>query len=209
MSFWDDFVKSAYTGTQARDVMGNFLLQSEREEREAFDKVKKEARDRVAGRSLEGNHFTSMRNLARPNGDPIRLPVQAGMKVQFASDASAIMSYEDPPAPNATGIVVAVKTASGSVTEANGHVFVKFPDKRIRAIHPSHLTASKGAVRTPTAKTAIRVASLGDLSDFLRVAGSESTLIHKATKDLWSVKKDAQGYLIERLFTDDSTPLKV
>ncbi len=58
-------------------------------------------------------------------------------------------------------------------------------------------------------KTAtFRVASLGDLTDFLKVANG--TLVHKSTKDLWSFNKDADGnFLVSRLFDDEGEPLKV
>jgi len=57
-------------------------------------------------------------------------------------------------------------------------------------------------------KTARRkVASLGDLSGFIR--DSAETLIHKSDRDLWSLKKEADGsYYIERLFDDNGEPLK-
>ena len=52
-----------------------------------------------------------------------------------------------------------------------------------------------------------RVATLGDISQFLKVA--EGRLIHKSTKDLWSFQKDADGsILVERLFDEQGEPLK-
>jgi|APSaa5957512535_1039671.scaffolds.fasta_scaffold11213_2 hypothetical protein len=52
-----------------------------------------------------------------------------------------------------------------------------------------------------------RVASLGDLTDFLKSA--DGKLIHKSTNDLWSYNKDADGnFLVSRLFDDESEPLK-
>ena len=58
-------------------------------------------------------------------------------------------------------------------------------------------------------KTAMfRVASLGDLTDFLKVASG--ALVHKSTKDLWSYSKDADGnFLVSRLFDGEGEPLKV
>ena len=55
----------------------------------------------------------------------------------------------------------------------------------------------------------IKVASLGDLSDFFRLA--TDTLIHKAEKDLWKISEDAKGgVVIERLFDPDTKkPIKV
>ncbi len=51
------------------------------------------------------------------------------------------------------------------------------------------------------------VASLGDLSNFLRL--SAETLIHRSEKDLWALKKEADGkFYIERLFDDNGEPLK-
>lgn len=52
-----------------------------------------------------------------------------------------------------------------------------------------------------------KVAGLGDLSNFIRL--SNETLINKSDRDLWSIKKDADGgLLIERMFDDDGNPLK-
>ncbi len=51
-----------------------------------------------------------------------------------------------------------------------------------------------------------RVASLGDLTDFLKV--SEGTLIHKSTNDLWSFAADGEGFTLTRLFDDGGEPLK-
>lgn len=52
-----------------------------------------------------------------------------------------------------------------------------------------------------------RIASLGDLSGFVRT--SADTLIHKSQKDLWAIKKDGGGGMyIERLFDDNGSPLK-
>jgi len=48
---------------------------------------------------------------------------------------------------------------------------------------------------------------MGDLTAFLKV-GSE-TLVHKATRDLWSLRKDGKEFVIERLFDDTGVPLKV
>lgn len=53
----------------------------------------------------------------------------------------------------------------------------------------------------------IKVASLGDLTGFLRV--SSNLLVHKSTNDLWNVTKTADGaFEVSRLFDDDGSPLK-
>jgi hypothetical protein len=60
---------------------------------------------------------------------------------------------------------------------------------------------------TPTPGHKRRVASLRDLSAFTRV--SAETLVHKSDRDLWAIKREANGgFSIERLFDDNGTPLK-
>ena len=52
-----------------------------------------------------------------------------------------------------------------------------------------------------------KVASLQDLHNFVRL--SSETLIHKSDRDLWALKKEADGnFFIERLFDDNGDPLK-
>jgi len=55
----------------------------------------------------------------------------------------------------------------------------------------------------------VKVASLGDLSEFFRIA--TDTLVHKAKKDLWRISEDANGsVVIERLFDPNTkNPIKV
>lgn len=62
-------------------------------------------------------------------------------------------------------------------------------------------------VRRGKKASVIRVASLGDLTQFLKRA--DGKLVHKSTNDLWSYSKDADGnFLVERLFDDEGSPLK-
>lgn len=52
-----------------------------------------------------------------------------------------------------------------------------------------------------------KVASIQDLSGFVRL--SADTLIHRSNKDLWALKKEADGnYFVERLFDDNGEPIK-
>ena len=55
----------------------------------------------------------------------------------------------------------------------------------------------------------VKVASLGDLSDFFRI--STDTLVHKAEKDLWRIGENSKGeVVIERLFDPaNNKPIKV
>ncbi len=59
-------------------------------------------------------------------------------------------------------------------------------------------------VVTPT-KT-VRVASIRQLAAFTRV--NAETLVHKSERDLWAIKQDGEGLVIQRLFADDGRPLK-
>ena len=53
----------------------------------------------------------------------------------------------------------------------------------------------------------MKVASVSALKPFLRL--SADTLVHKSDRDLWALKKEADGsYFIERLFDDNGDPIK-
>jgi hypothetical protein len=67
--------------------------------------------------------------------------------------------------------------------------------------------AIKAAGHIKRQASSVRVASLGDLTSFFTKVGND-TLIHKSTRDLWALKQDANGFLIERLFDDHGEPLK-
>ena len=93
--------------------------------------------------------------------------------------------------------------------------------KTLVTIHkmlPKHLRAdalsraeSKGVALKAAGRVkrqaAVRLGSLGDLTSFFTKVGGD-TLIHKSTRDLWALKQDAGGFLIERLFDDSGEPLK-
>lgn len=59
-----------------------------------------------------------------------------------------------------------------------------------------------------TPKTARRkVAKVADLKEFERISSEQ--LIHRSQKDLWTLKKEADGsFWVERLFDDNGEPLK-
>lgn len=59
---------------------------------------------------------------------------------------------------------------------------------------------------TPLARR--KVASIQDLAGFIRL--STDTLVHKADKDLWAIKRQTDGSMfVERMFADDGSPLKI
>lgn len=211
--FWDNLTRTVFASDADLDMVGGYLTASEREEAAELRLVESAVEHRLKGKSVVEGSFESVRGLTDRDRakQALALPVEAGVKVQFASNSGAVLTYEDPPAPGSTGTVVAVKSASGPITSHNGLVFARWDDGKVRGIHADHLRLAAGTVRRSTASTVnrIRVASLGDLSDFLRVAGTDSTLVHKATKDLWSVRRDGADYVIERLFDDTGSPVKV
>jgi len=184
--FWDNLLKEAAFDNEATGSIDEYL----------------------GGTPFEGEQFTSMRELTDRSrqANALPLPVEAGTRVEFAGKLGAVLAYDDAPEPKSQGTVVAVKSAGGDLTAHEGKVFVEWDDGKFRSIHAEHLRlAEKGRVKRQ-ATDRMRVASLGDLSDFLKVA--DGTLIHKSTQDLWSFRQDGGEYVIERLFDDNGGPLK-
>ena len=148
------------------------------------------------------------KKLAEQNSvQKVALPIATGTRVQFAATLDAALAYPTMPADKTAGVVVTVRTAGGKTNTHEGRVFVAFQDGTFGAFYPQHL---KYATNTRTAKAVVRhVASLGDLSEFMLSKEASDELIHKATKDLWSFKKNGDQYVLERLFDDSGLPLKV
>lgn len=181
--------------------------------------------EHLSGRAL-GASFESVRALTdrerQANG--LQLPVKAGTRVTFVGSLGAVLSTDDPPEEGMLGTVVTAKSAGREITSHDGKVFVKWADGRFRSIHSEFLRLASDqsrpkeartarqdptdpAGRIPVSQTRIRVASLGDLTNFLKVA--DHTLVHKSTRDLWTFQKDADGsVLVQRLFNDNGSPLK-
>jgi len=132
-----------------------------------------------------------------------------GARVAFVTNLGTLLTYPNPPEPNATGTVVKVRTSSGDTTAVDGRVFVKWDNGEFSAVQHDHLRPAPPTKVATTTTFQIRTANLGDLSEFLRVGGTESDLVHKATKDLWAFRMDGDEYVIERLFDADGDPLKV
>lgn len=144
--------------------------------------------------------------------------ILAGSRVSFVTNLGSIMLYPNPPSRGALGTVVKVRTLSGDTTCHNDFVFVKWDDGHFLPTHREHLRLSADQKlshsyrKGTTTRTYDRfiVASLGVLSDeFFVIASAGTDLVHKATKDLWSISKVEDSYVIERLFDDTGEPLKV
>ena len=188
--FWDSLLKNAYTGVAGVSDTVNMFL------------------DDAVDTTIQPKAFDSVRERTDKfrNENALELPVKAGTRVSFEGNLGAVLSYADVPENGATGTVVSVKSATGDITSHEGKVFIEWDDKKFRPIHVEHLRAAsekKTQVRTST----MRVSSLGDLSDFLKI--SSEALVHKATKDIWSFRKEGESFVIERLLDDEGNPLKV
>lgn len=135
-----------------------------------------------------------------------------GMRV-VASTNNGLVIPNALPMAGTKGTVVKIRTASGDVTHLDGDVFVQWDGRgdKIDRVPPEFLK-----------QASMRVASLDDfivlsgpslsISAFVqqsRGAPTEGELIHKATRDLWTVKVGEDGsYDIERLFDNTGEPLK-
>jgi len=125
-------------------------------------------------------------------------PVSEGTRVSFDTNIGSVLTYSDPPNPGTYGTVVSVRTPEGDSTTMGDMVFVKWDDERLLTLDRRHLRLAR-----------IRVSSIGDLSDFMRCGGErEGELIHKSTKDIWSLSEDGDGWIIERLLNDEDGPLE-
>ena len=144
---------------------------------------------------------TSMQALTDKGRLDMALPFPAieGTRVSFETNIGSVLTYPDPPEGHVLGTVVTVRTPEGDSTSMGDMVFVKWDDDRLMTIDRRHLRVAR-----------MRVSSLGDLTDFMRVSGDDKSgeLVHKSTKDMWSVAEDGESWVIERLFDDSEGPLE-
>jgi len=63
--------------------------------------------------------------------------------------------------------------------------------------------------RTPKTASShrLRVASIDQLKGFMRL--SQESLVHMSTQDLWFARREGDELVLERLFDDNGSPLKV
>jgi len=165
----------------------------------------------LQGRDLRGVTAGSLSELTDRGraANALHLPVEAGARVAFVYNLGSVLTYPSIPNEGVSGTVVVVRSANGDATSYEGRVMVAWDDGVFRPILAEHLR--QAGLKTKQAQSmALRVSCLGDLSSlFGPTRNGSSDLIHRATKDLWSFRKDAEGYVIERLFNEDGNPLKV
>lgn len=159
--------------------------------------------------SLDGDFFKQVKEEAEKEG--IALPVKSGTRVSFVANLSSVLTYPDVPDPSVKGTVVTVRTAGGDSTLGDGRLFILWDDGKFRPMCPEHVRLEMGK----TAKSVRMVTSdLDSISTMFVPAmdvntASGNDLVHKTTRDLWSVKQEGGEFLIERLFDGDGNPLKV
>lgn len=156
----------------------------------------------LSEKKIGGTHTTSLQALTDKGREAhaIPLPVAEGTRVAFVVNVGSVLSYDDPPSEGTVGSVVSVHTSLGVKTGHQEMVFVRWDgNKDVMPVDRRHLRVDK-----------MRVASLGDLSEFLVVAGDNTSgeLVHKSTDDMWSFQQDGDSWVIQRLFEESDGPLK-
>lgn len=163
----------------------------------------------LQGRSIGGAENSALQALTDRGraAHALELPVSAGTRVSFVHNLGSVLHYAFVPDEGVQGTVVTVRGAAGDVTVHDGMVMVAWDDGNFLPTHPEHLRLAKKGKQARTVRMSF--SSLGDLAGLFEQAKTGSSdLVHKATKDLWSFRKEGEEYVIERLFDADGGPLK-
>ena len=136
------------------------------------------------------------------------LNFEDGMRVVAYTNNGAVIPGQLPKS-GTKGTVVSVKTATGDVVSLDGEIFVKFDSRdKIDRIPANFLRVA--SMKVSNINDHFIVLSGPNLSASFMSQAGESTLVHKATQDLWSMKVSEDGsFDVERLFDDNGNPLKV
>ena len=158
----------------------------------------------LSGSKIADTRTTSLQALTDKGREAasIPLPVPEGTRVSFIANVGSVLTYPDPPEEGAIGTVVGVHTSLGHKTSHEDMVFVRWDGTTgVMTVDKRHLRVD-----------AMRVASLGDLSDFFIVVGGASDksgeLIHRSTEDMWAFHQDGDSWVINRLFEETEDPIK-
>lgn len=167
----------------------------------------------LQGRTIDGAENSILQQLTDQGRATasLSLPVEAGTRVSFSHNIGAVLAYENVPPEGVEGTVITVRSALGDVTASQHGVHVLWDDGKFRVFAAEHLQRAK--LNKKVAST-MRISfvdfdhsGIGNL--FSLTKSGSSDLVHKATKDLWSFRQDGDQYIIERLFNEDGSPLKV
>jgi len=131
---------------------------------------------------------------------------QEGARV-YVSTNNGLIIPSNLPMSGSKGTVCSVKTANGDKTSLDGEVFVRWDGRNKIESVPSLFLK----------KASVRVSNLDDFyfldgnTTMLQFASqNDANLVHKSTKDLWSVRVSEDGsFDVERLFDDEGNPLKI
>lgn len=136
------------------------------------------------------------------------LNFEDGMRVVAHTNNGVVIPGQLPRA-GTKGTVVSVKTATGDVVSLDGEVFVRFDGRNnIDRIPAAFLRVA--SMKVSSLDEHFIVLSGPNLSASFMSQAGESTLVHKSTQDLWSMKVSDDGsFDVERLFDDNGNPLKV
>lgn len=169
-------------------------------------------------RTVEGAASTSVRALTDKQraAKALPLPVEAGTRVRFVANLGSVLTYDNVPGDGLEGTVVTVRTADGDTTHWNDRVMVAWDDGQFRPIMAEHLRRASPAGKKANSVRMV-MSCFEDLSTFFGpvrtslggIRRANTDLVHKATKDLWSFRKDGDQFVIERLFDESGKPLKV
>jgi hypothetical protein len=135
------------------------------------------------------------------------LKFEDGMRVSAHTNNGVVIPGQLPRA-GTKGTVVSVKTATGDVVSLDGEVFVRFDGRNnIDRIPATFLRVA--SMKVSSLDEHFIVLSGPNLSASFMSQAGESTLVHKSSQDLWSMKVSDDGsFDVERLFDDNGNPLK-
>ena len=166
----------------------------------------------LQGRTIDGAENSILQQLTDQarEAESLQLPVTAGTRVSFSHNVGAVLAYEDIPDKGVDGTVILIRSATGGdLTASESGVHVLWDDGQFRAIRAEHLRQS-GVNQKRASLVRMSFIEFGGISNLFELAKTGSTdLVHKATKDLWSFREQDGEFVIERLFADDGSPLKV
>lgn len=163
----------------------------------------------IQDHDLNGDYFTSVRNLIPKRPLEELMEMVAGTRVAFVADLDAMLTYGDAyPDDGLEGSVVAVRSASGDLPGQDGWVNVLWDDHVFRKVLARHVKPGKRRHAKVGDPVRIVTSSLGDLTALFGKSASSTDLVHMSSKDLWSFRKEGEQYVLERLFDNNGSPLK-
>jgi len=137
-----------------------------------------------------------------------RVSYEEGARV-YAHTNNGLILPSGFPSMGTKGTVVSVKTASGDITSMEGDVFIRW-DGRAKIERAPLEFVRRASTRVANLDDFVFISGNSSLQALAAAESDTPNLVHKATKDLWSVKMaEGGGFEIERLFDDKGDPLKV